>query len=58
MSSKCHLCGAPERCLAGHSGHPQNWYCSDEENCGYRAWSNNTIAQREAQEKQGKEETD
>lgn len=35
---KCPECGGDLKCLAGHSGHPRNWYCEDENSCGWQAW--------------------
>lgn len=39
MSINCPCCGKEMRCLGGCSGHPINWYCSDEDGCGYQAWN-------------------
>lgn len=36
----CPKCGGPLNCLAGTSAHPDNWFCVDEEGCGWRAWEN------------------
>lgn len=36
----CPKCGGPVSCLAGESAHPDNWYCNDEKECGWRAWEN------------------
>lgn len=35
---KCPKCGGPTDCLSGCSAHPGNWYCEDEEGCGWEAW--------------------
>lgn len=35
---RCPKCNGPMSCLAGHSAHHANWYCDDEEGCGFRAW--------------------
>ena len=35
----CPKCGNPAQCLSGCSGHPLNWYCSDEAGCGWQAWT-------------------
>ena len=37
--NKCPKCGSSLSCLAGHSGHPSNWYCSNEFTCGWAAWN-------------------
>lgn len=34
----CPKCGKEIDCLAGYSTHYINWYCSDEEGCGWKAW--------------------
>lgn len=35
----CPKCKGEMCCLAGESAHPSNWYCKDEDGCGYQAWN-------------------
>ena len=42
----CPDCDGVMSCLAGCSAHPDNWYCEDEDGCGYQAW--NARASKEA----------
>lgn len=35
---ECPKCGDELRCLSGESAHPDNWYCKDEDGCGWQAW--------------------
>lgn len=42
--NKCPKCGGPTGCLSGASAHPDNWYCEDENGCGWRAWESRTPA--------------
>ena len=39
IENPCPKCGAPMQCLSGSSAHPNNWYCTDIEGCGYEAWN-------------------
>lgn len=54
----CPRCGKSTQCLSGCSGHPLNWYCSDEENCGWQAWTtaveNNVRRSEELREKKAR----
>jgi hypothetical protein len=36
IADLCPQCGAVTKCLAGHSAHPLNWYCSNHA-CGWYA---------------------
>lgn len=40
---KCPRCGSELKCLAGHSAHPLNWYCKNENICGWQAWNHNSL---------------
>lgn len=35
---KCPSCGGDLAYLGGCSAHETNWYCKDEEGCGWQAW--------------------
>jgi len=37
-TDKCPKCGGNIRCLAGELAHADNWYCEDEQGCGWWAW--------------------
>jgi NTP pyrophosphatase (non-canonical NTP hydrolase) len=39
MKDTCPKCGGELRCLGGESAHPSNWYCENEEGCGWEAWT-------------------
>lgn len=43
----CPICGSPLTCLAGCSAHPNHWYCSSEDECGWEAWNNKTKKERD-----------
>jgi len=34
----CPKCGSSLKCIGGESAHPDNWYCSQEQRCGWKAW--------------------
>ena len=38
LETKCPECGGDLACLSGRSAHESNWYCRDEEGCGWQAW--------------------
>lgn len=38
VNEVCPKCGASLECLGGCSAHENNWYCSNEEGCGWQAW--------------------
>jgi hypothetical protein len=44
----CPQCGGPLECLSGVSAHPDNWHCTDEKNCGWRAWEARAASARRA----------
>lgn len=46
----CPKCGKEMECLGGCSAHPDNWYCSDEESCGYEAWNGKNIKRKNRRE--------
>jgi len=38
MHDTCPKCGSSLKCLGGESAHPDNWYCIQEQRCGWKAW--------------------
>jgi hypothetical protein len=44
MSDKCPKCQGDLHCLGGHSAHPLNWYCVNEQSCGWEAWAKGAVA--------------
>jgi len=35
LDNNCPKCGGELKCLGGESAHSNNWYCKDEEKCGW-----------------------
>jgi len=52
----CPKCGSSLKCIGGESAHPDNWYCIQEQRCGWKAWdpvmrgtTDHTIAKLESE---------
>ena len=56
MHDTCPKCGSSLKCIGGESAHPDNWYCIQEQRCGWKAWdpvmrgtTDHTIAKLESE---------